>query len=68
MTIQEKERLAKLEEKTDNIVEKIDAVLAKLDGLDEKYVTRKEYNAVKMVLTGLVLFGTMIATFLIIKK
>jgi len=68
MTVREKERLAKLEEKTDNIVAKLDTVIEKLDLLDERYVTRREYNAIKMVLSGLVLLGTMVATFLLLKK
>jgi len=61
MTVREKEWLAKLEDKLDKIMERI-------DNLDEKFVTRREYNAVKMVIGGIVAAGTMIATFLLIKK
>ena len=68
MTIVEKERLAKLEEKTDNIVEKIDSVLAKLDNLDNKYITRNEFAIFKWTASSIIALGTAIATFLLIKR
>jgi len=61
MTVREKEWLTKLEDK-------IDGILDKIDNLDEKFVTRREYNTIKMVIGGLIAIGTMIATFLLIKK
>jgi len=61
MTAVEKERLDKLENK-------IDAILEKIDNLDEKFVTRREYNAIKMVIGGMVAVGTMVAAFLLLKK
>ena len=61
MTTVERDRLARLEDKIDGILEKI-------DNLDNKFVTRREYNAIKMVIGGIIAIGTMVATFLLIKK
>lgn len=61
MTIREKEWLAKLEEKIDRIMDRI-------DNLDDKFVTRREYNTIKMIIGGIIALGTMIATFLFLKK
>jgi len=68
MTAREQERLAKLEEKTDNIVEKLDSVLAKLDNLDDKFVTRREFAAIKWVIGIVTAGGTAVATFLLTRK
>jgi len=68
MTAIEKERLAKLEEKTDNIAEKIDTVLAKLDNLDNKFVTRAEFNVIKWIIGVLIGLTTAVSTFLLIKR
>jgi len=61
MTVREKEWLAKLEEKIDRIMERI-------DNLDDKFVTRREYNTIKMIIGGIIAVGTMVATFLLVKK
>jgi len=61
MTTRERDWLAKMEDK-------IDGILEKLDNLDEKFVTRREYNAIKMVIGSIIAVGTMIATFLLVKK
>jgi len=68
MTAREVERLAKLEEKTDNIVEKLDSVLYKLDNLDDKFVTRREFAAIKWVIGVIIAGGTAVATFLLTRK
>lgn len=61
MTIRERDWLIKMEDK-------IDGILDKLDNLDEKFVTRREYNTIKMVVSGIIAVGTMVATFLLVKK
>ena len=68
MNIAEIERLAKLEEKTDNIVKKLDDVLFKLDNLDTKYITRNEFILFKWIASSIIALGTAIGTFLLIKK
>ena len=68
MTAREVERLAKLEQKTDNIVEKLDSVLHKLDSLDDKFVTRREFAAIKYVIGVIIAGTTAIATFLLTRK
>ena len=68
MNIVEIERLAKLEEKTDNIVKKLDDVLFKLDNLDTKYITRNEFILFKWIASSIIALGTAIGTFLLIKK
>ena len=68
MTIVEIERLAKLEEKTDNIVDKLDVVIDKIDNLDNKYITRNEFAIFKWIASSIIAFGTAIATFLLIKR
>jgi len=61
MTIRERDWLSKMEDK-------IDGILEKLDNLDEKFVTRREYNTIKMIIGGIIAVGTMVATFLLVKK
>ena len=61
MTIRERDWLSKMEDK-------IDGILEKLDNLDEKFVTRREYNTIKMIVGGIIAVGTMVATFLLVKK
>jgi hypothetical protein len=68
MTILEKERLAKLEEKTDNIVHKLDVVIDKIDNLDAKFVTRAEFNVIKWIIGVLIGLTTAVSTFLLVKK
>jgi len=68
MTAIEKERLAKLEEKTDNIVDKLDVVIDKIDNLDNKFVTRAEFNVIKWIIGVLIGLTTAVSTFLLIKK
>ena len=68
MTVIEKERLAKLEEKTDNIVDKLAVVIDKIDNLDNKFVTRAEFNVIKWIIGVLIGLTTAVSTFLLIKK
>lgn len=48
------ERMARLEEKTDNIEKKVDVILDKLDNLDNRYPTRREFSVANWVF-GIVL-------------
>lgn len=68
------ERLAKLEEKTDNIDQKLDKhieasashhreLIARFDNLDAKYVTKDRFTPVEKVVYGLV--GTFLTAIVI---
>lgn len=56
------ERMARLEEKTDNIEKKVDVILNKLENLDNRYPTRREFAVANWVVgIALTLIGFYIA-------
>lgn len=68
MTTQEKERLAKLEQKTDNIVEKLDTLIEKFDNLDTKYITRNEFAVFKWITGVIIGLITAVSTYFLTRK
>lgn len=52
------ERIARMEQKTDDMDKKIDRVLDKLDGLDSQFLTRHEWSVAKWLIgLGFTLLG-----------
>lgn len=49
-TKSEIERLAVLEEKTDNMDKKLDVLIAKFDQLETTFVTRREFSVAKWLI------------------
>lgn len=63
-----RERVARMEEKTDNIDKKLDLLISKFDNLETSFVTRREFSIAKwLIAIGFSVVGVVLATANVLK-